>query len=689
MEAARQNPITDTNKSNLCEAAEKLKNCTRNSDTRNAQHLWFHAGTCLERAGKINEASKAYVTAQQYERAIQILLEKERFGRVVPILLDHKDKLDPDLWNSWLDQCRLYYVQRADYDSLRPLFKDINTLLAFTIDRGYQSQYADFLEHNQRFYQLAHVYQKQNLPVKALEFLLREYHLRGETYVLNEATQLVVSQAEWVLALDRSRDQASAIVLDEMIQSIDCLKQKLTGRRQKELALIRAISKNSLRLQMVDDWKTEREDDRLWRARILHSVLKDTAWLSSRFEPDILQFLDAWFDYHSIMKHLIGDNQPSGSTASQRLLGFKPLSAESLISSKMIVAEGSIIARAAQVCSAPTQRNQYGELLISRSWIDRIVKTELIKPLKKQLFEIYSGLKRHRWTSPIRFSPYFATLSDLRGGAQATTSDKKFPTRIKLITTAIRAFSPICGITHSSSTTSGLLLRWARCLFESLYPANGTMEHSDLISPQSSNISIEAIRTCLRELVVPSALRTPVPTAGSITVGDPGFSTLVMCYSLALHLPGGLSLLASDDPPKTSQYLARFFNWNDPEGLTKGTLAIRNALREDGPLDAAVMVHFIEAITCDAIYHCGKAGSHSEREDGFSGLILPFSWTRCLAKRYTMSGVTRDADCFDDLLSVINMVSNQLKDKQTQRWFVNRESLSDRLDMVHILNLRL
>ncbi|CAE7194961.1 unnamed protein product, partial [Rhizoctonia solani] len=235
LEAARQNPINDTNKLNLCAAAEKLKNCTRDSDTRNAQHLWFHAGTCLERAGKINEASKAYVTAQQYERAIQILLEKKRFGRVVPILLDHKDKLDPDLWNSWLDQCRLYYVQRADYDSLRPLFKDINTLLAFTIDRGYQSQYADFLEHNQRFYQLAHVYQKQNLPVKALEFLLREYHLRGETYVLNEATQLVVSQAEWVLALDRSRDQASAIVLDEMMQSIDSLKQQLTGRRQKEV----------------------------------------------------------------------------------------------------------------------------------------------------------------------------------------------------------------------------------------------------------------------------------------------------------------------------------------------------------------------------------------------------------------------------------------------------------------------
>ncbi|KDN35987.1 hypothetical protein RSAG8_11138, partial [Rhizoctonia solani AG-8 WAC10335] len=687
LEAARHNPITDGAKSNLRKAAEKMKSCAIGSDSRNARHLWFHAGTCLELALKINAASEAYATAEQYERAIRLLLENKRYARAVPILLTHKDKLDSDLRKNWLDQCRIHYIQLSDYDSLRPLFRDISSLLAFTIDRGYQSQYTDFLEHNQRFYQLAHIYQKQNSPVKALGYLLKEYNLRGESYVLNEAAQLVVSQAEWVLAFGSSCDSVSSKVLDEMMQSIGSFLRKLTGRRQKELTLIQAFLHNSLDLRTIDDWKAEKSDDQLWRARILHSILKDTTWLNGRVESSILQQLDAWFDYLSILAPLIEATQPSGLAAAQRLLGFKPSNAESLISSKMIVAEWSIIAIATKLYSVPMQRNQYGELLMSSSWIDRIVKAELTKPLKRQRLEIYSGLRRSGWTSPIRFSPYIAP-NGLRSASQVKTSDGKFNTRVKLIAAAIRAFSPTCRIPcRSTSTSSGLLTRWIRRLFEALYPVNGEMEHSDLISPQSSSPFIEGIQACVREIAVPSSLRITMSAGSSVPVESPDFSTLVISYSLALHLPQGLNLLASNNTPEIAQYLAAFFNWSDPEGLIKGTLALRNALKTDeDPLDAAVMVHFIEMITCDVIYHCGKA---SPSKDGLSGLVLPFSWARCLAKRYDGLGVGRDADCLDDLLGLINMLSNQLKDKETQRWFIGRESLSDRLDIVHTLNLRL
>ncbi|CAE6450213.1 unnamed protein product [Rhizoctonia solani] len=116
LEAARHDPVTDSSKLDLCKAAEKLKSCAAESDIRNARHLWFHAGACFELALKINEAADAYVKAGQYEGAIRLLLEKKRFAKAVPILLAHQDKLDSDLWKSWLDLCRVHYLQRSDYE---------------------------------------------------------------------------------------------------------------------------------------------------------------------------------------------------------------------------------------------------------------------------------------------------------------------------------------------------------------------------------------------------------------------------------------------------------------------------------------------------------------------------------------------------------------------------------------------
>ncbi|CAE6528480.1 unnamed protein product [Rhizoctonia solani] len=689
LEAARHSPISDNSKLKLHAAAEKLKICAEVSDERNSRHLWFHAGTCLELALKVNGASRAYVRAGLYERAIRLLLDNQRYARAVPILEEHADKLDSDVREDMLDQCRVHYIRASDYNSLRPLFKDVDKLLAFTIDRGYQSQYTTFLEHNQQFYQLAQVYQRQNSPLKAIGYFLKEFGHRGQTSVLNEAAQFVIARAEWVLALDRSRDQIATTNLHEMMRMIQPFTSRLTSRRQKELALAQAILGNSLQLRMADDWKAEKADDQLWRARILHSALKDKTWLNDPFETHIMRYLSAWFDYASILASIIEATQPSRLASAQRLLGFKRPSTESLLGSKLVVAEWSVVAVAAQRHNVPTQRNQYGELLVSSSWVDRLVKSELIRPLKKQLFEIYSGLKVSRWISPIRFTPRPVPTNISRHVTRATTSDGKFATRVKFVVAAIHAFSPTRRIPcRGSSMNSALLARWVRRLFDILYPVNGTMEESNFISAQVDYPFVESVQSCVRELVIPSPLRISMSAGSSVPVGNTDFSSFVIGYSLALHLPGGLSLLEADGAPEVARTLGTFFDWRNVDGLTAGISMLRKIFTlEDSLLDAVAMVHFIEMLTCDMIYHCRKGFSYSE--DGFSGLILPFSWARSLAKRYNGTGIDRDTECLDELLSLINMLSNLLKDKETQRWFIGRESLSDRLDMVHILNLRL
>ncbi|KAG8760604.1 hypothetical protein FRC11_000178, partial [Ceratobasidium sp. 423] len=658
LEAARDATITDESKSKLHAAAEKLKSCARASDDRNARHLWFHAGNCLEMARKINEASEAYVYAELYERAVRLLLGKGRYRRAVSILLSHKDQLETDVREDILDQCRVHYIQVSDYDSLRPLFKDTGELLAFTINRGYHSQYTTFLECNQKFYQLAQLYLKQNSPVKALDYLLKEFNLRRQSSTLTEAAKLVISQAEWVLALDRSHNVSTRII-KEMMEAIDPLAWKLGSRSRKE-----AMLSNPPYLRMADEWKTDKPDDQLWRARILHSVLKDSSWLVSHFESGIMQHLDAWRDYLSILAPVIEAKEPSRLGAAQRLIGFKPLSTESLISSRMIVAEWSIIAAAVPAHKVPTQRNQYGELLVSASWVDRLVKSELVRPLKKQLFDIYLGLERSGLASLTRFTPLPAPTNIPHYITQAVTSDSKYSTRIRVTTTAIQAFSLTRRIPcAASSLTSSLLYRWVRRLFDVLYPSNGMMEEPNTISYRPDSLVIKSLQACIQELVQPSTLRVSMNTTNSAPI-EPDFSTLVIGHSLILHFPLDSKLSTTNSPLEIAEGLTDFFDWGSEDGLTRGISVLRNALKSDGGLlDAVVMVHFIEVVTSDLIYHFRKATS--DGGDGLSGLILPFSWARALAKRYNGSSFGRNTACIEDFLSLINMLSNQLQDEDT------------------------
>lgn len=75
--------------------------------------------------------------------------------------------------------------------------------------------------------------------------------------------------------------------------------------------------------------------------------------------------------------------------------------------------------------------------------------------------------------------------------------------------------------------------------------------------------------------------------------------------------------------------------------------------------DAAVMVHFIELTTCEMIFH--DRAYYSSTSDGFSGLTLPFSWLRLMAKQHRKSRIVRDTSSFEALLGCIMMLSDRLK----------------------------
>ncbi|KAG8707219.1 hypothetical protein FRC09_001956 [Ceratobasidium sp. 395] len=131
-----------------------------------------------------------------------------------------------------------------------------------------------------------------------------------------------------------------------------------------------------------------------------------------------------------------------------------------------------------------------------------------------------------------------------------------------------------------------------------------------------------------------------------------------------------------------------FFNLDEINGLSVVNLGLREIVQSSQkPLDAIVLVHLIEAITCEMVYHSHAAYSVSQNR--LSGLILPYSWARLLAKQYADSEIVRDTSSLELFLEVVSTISDGLDERHNNRWSIGQESLSRKPDIAYILHLRL
>ncbi|CAE6458150.1 unnamed protein product, partial [Rhizoctonia solani] len=236
---------------------------------------------------------------------------------------------------------------------------------------------------------------------------------------------------------------------------------------------------------------------------------------------------------------------------------------------------------------------------------------------------------------------------------------------------------------------------WIRHLFGFVYPGNGVVGEIDTSSIFDSQLIMRSLQTCIAQYLV---------GIDSNPTSHTDLSSLVTGYSLATHLDAQdvavrnfrvtststrnpASLKQLDDPdmykPSMKDQLSSFIDRSDANGLTEATERIRIILgTSTRPLDITFMVHLIEMITRDMIYH-----NHydSANQDNFSGLILPLSWARLLAKQYSSRPTIRDTNSLPGLLESIVWLADELKYGDRRHWLVGGKSLSSQ-SKVHMMD---
>ncbi|EUC67701.1 hypothetical protein RSOL_557950, partial [Rhizoctonia solani AG-3 Rhs1AP] len=405
----------------------------------------------------------------------------------------------------------------------------------------------------------------------------------------------------------------------------------------------------------------------------------------------IIVRLNEWGNYnrHEIVSKILQASEPSKIVAAQRLFGFKPASSELYASPYYIVAEGSLVAESAHKYSFATQQNSYQELLVPARWVDKIMKDEFRARLHDRLRKVYSGLIRSGWTSSPVFNPRVVQPSELSKPITRAVTDKGFKNRFNVVNVAIEAYAPVCHISFeakSSLANPGLVQLWVRRLFDIVYPINGVFEEVPNARVRGGQQSYPGVRTCIEQYLAEA-------TSPSVDL-----STLVIVSSVSTQLgpnsddmdvhPSCEISLGSGNAPSEKCMVDSFFNWADTDGLTVMVLGLRDVLTlSKKPLDAVVMVHLVEMITCELLYHI--RATDSESQNGFSGLILPYSWARLLAKRYARSQITRSTSSLDTFVEVLTTLSDELRVPKSGRWWIAGEQLPNKRDVAHILQLRL
>ncbi|CAE6472529.1 unnamed protein product [Rhizoctonia solani] len=698
---------TRESRSDLRQAAKSLDECATEEKAagqiQSARHLRFHGATCLELAHEIREAALMFVKAGHHERAIRSLFGKGLMNDGVRILLAHRRKLDNAIEQELLDYCRSYYFSKFEYGSLPPLFDfSLDDELSYARKNKFRPQLKHLLEQNERFNELAAVYLEERMLADALNCFLKDFIKYDRAASLSDAASVVFGYAENVFGLESKRSTESFKKLRTMLDELKSHVLLLQPRHRKELSLFYDLldKHRFVDSTWADRWDQSDPDEKIRKIMLLHLSLNNMdrpighpLTLSPHSHLVVLK------TYNSLIAPIIEVSEPSRLSAAQRLLGFKPTQPDLYINTQFIVSEESVICECSKQHRVPIQRSPYGDLLFPAIWVDKLVKDGLRGSLDRRLRLIYEQLNRSGRLSAISQ----LTTDRLQLPKLTSTSHREYQSRFETISLAMSSISPICHVPleGTQSGKSSVLQLWIQRLFDIMSPGSGSVEEMGLTHILDSQSIMRDVQTCIE---------TYLRLIHSDATSNMDFSSLVIAYSLATHfetrsLAAGnskvtivttrklASLKQLDDPvmyqPSMNDQLSSFFDWSDANGLTEATKRISIILEvSSNPLDVTPLVHLIEWVTRDMIYHNRYNLSN---QDGVSGIILPFSWARQLAKQYRSSSIVRDTSSLPDFLESIVLLSDELIYDKRRNRLVGEKLLHSHSNAqtVDIFNLRL
>jgi hypothetical protein len=205
----------------LLSAAEELGVCAGLEGLGDTKNIYYHAGTCFEAVNDLFRAATSFVKAGRHEHAVQLLFNAQDFSRGIDLLLDHRERLKKELFDSLLESARLHFFRRRVYrcvdllqcKSERPTFvsdsflprlfdHNVDAQIAYAKKHGFRVQLQHILDVNERYDELAEIYLAEDDLDRGILFSLKAFDLHHSPKSVQLAVDTTVTHVESTILVE-------------------------------------------------------------------------------------------------------------------------------------------------------------------------------------------------------------------------------------------------------------------------------------------------------------------------------------------------------------------------------------------------------------------------------------------------------------------------------------------------------
>ncbi|KAJ6614863.1 hypothetical protein B0H10DRAFT_2042924 [Mycena sp. CBHHK59/15] len=155
-------------KAAFLDVASAFQNCARADSGKVAKTYFRRAGECFEHSGNDIQAIGAYRSACEFTRVAELYRKLGKFDEAVDIVQNHRQDIDPDVYDKVIHVARLFYVKEDQLKKASALFASYKDVLEYLEDRGLDVARATLLESNGLFSEAAELRLKEGRIFEAI-----------------------------------------------------------------------------------------------------------------------------------------------------------------------------------------------------------------------------------------------------------------------------------------------------------------------------------------------------------------------------------------------------------------------------------------------------------------------------------------------------------------------------------------
>ncbi|CAE6536920.1 unnamed protein product [Rhizoctonia solani] len=665
---------TPDSREELAAAAEELDSCAELPGIGDSKNVYFHAATCFRDAEKLLPAATAFVKAGQATEGINMLLEAREYKHAANFLVKSREVIETDVFEELREPVRVYFFEHREYGRLSLVFDTFDEKITYARERKYKTHLKYMLAEAERYDELAEEHVAEDNLTDGVAYFIKAYENYQTRTSIIRAVEVVIGYTESVLLVEGTYRKNDQDLAKSLVKTIRPFVNLAGGDSSVKIDLFYTyLWFDYVSIHIIQAWDRANPTHQYARTLASYLLIKRKSWPRNYPLETLLEYIGILKSYKADIMRIIRADQPCALPFAQKLLGFTPIESPSS-SLAFTVLQGSLINHAASRVIA-----RHGTW--SGRDIDAVLREELPKRLNSLIASWHSAALALNYTQPLHFAPTPYAHSPCQSSQAVADPTGGCAARIHVISKVLETLDVKGNGKHQTDyAVSGYL--WLERIYEIIHLVNGELGsiHSLRTVPD-----FEAISGCLRDWLTRSwaGLFTSGYSADSVTqmllhfLVQSSFQGILFEQNNTQIFP--VDILPNHNLKTTLvQPIRELFFTQGSDRLNNAIEALVHLLNFDIRADIAVMIHFIELLTRKVIV-C----MNPERQTTLDGLLLPFSWTRVLARQYRDVAGGCSVGSLNGLCLVIKRVSNELRFGALGR---SKQLGSDTVDL---LNLRL